>query len=207
MSTDNYTNGKLGLISPGEGNYVDVWDQPLYADWLTVEAAVSGTTAITLSNAAVYLSVPTYPTYTNPPSTSLSTQNLRLLLTGTLTANVTIYIPSTVGGFWIVDDRTTGAFTVTILTTATGSTGIVTAQGKTLVIVSDGTNVKLADSGNIPAIATNTVNGLVTQGFLTGNCPNLDAQAKIPYQTDKYIISTSDPDPAQGYQNWLWMKV
>ena len=207
MSTDNYTNGKLGLISPGEGNYVNVWDQPIYADWLTLEAAVSGTTILTLTNANIYLVVPTYPTYTNPPTTPLSTQNLRLQLNGTLTGNVTIYIPSGVGGFWIVDNRTTGSFTVTILTTAVGSVGVTSPQGKTLIIFSDGTNVKLADNGNIPATATSTVTGLVTQGLLTGNCVNLDAQAKTPYQTDKYIISTADPDAAQGYQNWLWMKV
>ena len=90
---------------------------------------------------------------------------------------------------------------------AVGSTGIVSVKNKTLTIVSDGTNVKLADSGNIPAVATDTVAGLVTQGFLTGNCPNLDADGKIPYQTDKYIISSSDPNPALGSQDWLWMKV
>ena len=207
MSTDQYTTGKLGLIEPGSGNYVDVWDTPLYANWQTLDAAVSGTTTITLTNLNVYLVVPTFPTYPNPPSTSLSAQNLRLLLNGTLSANVSVYIPSGVGGFWIIDNQTTGSFTVTILTTASGSTGTVAPQSKTLVVFSDGANVRLADSGNIPQVATPTVYGLVTQGLLTGNCVNLDAQAKIPYQTDKYIISTGTPDPAQGYQDWLWFQV
>ena len=135
---------------------------------------------------------------------------MRLLLNGALTANVSVYVPSGVGGFWIVDNQTTGAYTVTILTTAVGSTGYVSTQNKTLILFSDGTNVKLADSGNVtppPPIATPTVYGLVTQGLLTGNCVNLDAQAKIPYQTDKYIISSATPDPAQGYQDWIWFQV
>lgn len=204
---DTYTTGKLGLIEPSRGNYVDTWDLPLYANWQTLDAAVSGTTTLALSNSNVVLTVPTYPTNANPPAVSTSCQNLRLYLTGTLLANLTIYIPATVGGFWIVDDATAGSYTVTIKTTAVGSTGVNSSQGKTLFVFSNGTNVRLADSGNIPAVATNTVAGLVTQGLLAGNCVNLDANAKIPYQADKYIISSSDPDSAQGSQDWLWMKV
>jgi len=144
---DTYTTGKLGLIEPARGGYVDTWDEPLYANWQTLDAAVSGTTSITLSNSNVVLTVPTFPTNTNPPSVSTSCQNLRLYLTGTLAANLTIYIPATVGGFWIVDDATTGSYTVTVKTTAVGSTGVLSVQGSAIIIYSDGTNVKLADSG------------------------------------------------------------
>ncbi len=35
----------------------------------------------------------------------------------------------------------------------------------------------------------------------------LDGNAKIPASADKYIISAAEPDPNQGDQNWLWMKV
>ena len=95
-------------------------------------------------------------------------------------------------------------------TMAGASTGVEAPQGYKTIMYCDGTNVYYADAGtvakNVP-IATDKVNGIVTQGLLTGNCVNLDTQAKIPYQTDKYIISTTDPDPAQGYQDWLWMKV
>jgi microcystin-dependent protein len=145
---DAYTTGKLGLIEPARGGYVDTWDEPLYANWQTLEAAISGTTTLTLTNANVVLTVPTFPTNNDPPTVSTSCQNLRLYLTGTLAANLTVFIPATVGGFWIIDDATTGSFTVTIKTTAVGSTGIVSIKNKTLIVFSDGTNVKLADSGN-----------------------------------------------------------
>lgn len=144
---DTYTTGKLGLIEPARGGYVDTWDEPLYANWQTLDAAVSGTTTITLSNSNVVLTVPTFPTNANPPSVGTSCQNLRLYLTGTLAANLTIYIPATVGGFWIVDDVTVGSYTVTIKTTAVGSTGVNSVKNKAIIIYSDGTNVKLADSG------------------------------------------------------------
>ena len=93
MSTDQYTTGKLGLIEPGAGNYVDTWDQPLYANWQTLEAAVSGTTTITLTSLNVVLTVPTFPTSTNPPVVANSAQNLRLLLTGAPTTNLSVLIP------------------------------------------------------------------------------------------------------------------
>lgn len=147
---DTYTTGKLGLIEPARGGYVDTWYLPLYANWQTLDAAVSGTTSITLSNANVVLTVPTYPGNANPPAVSTSCQNLRLYLTGSLAANLTIFIPATVGGFWIVDDRTTSnGYTVTVKTTAVGSTGITTVNARTLIMCSDGTNVFLADSGNV----------------------------------------------------------
>lgn len=145
---DAYTPNKLGLIEPAAGSYSGTWDQPLFANWQTIDAALGGTTTITLSSSNVTLTVPTFPTSANPPSVATSAQNLRIYLTGTLTANVTVNLPVSVGGFWIIDDATTGNFTVTIKTTAVGSVGVSSVQGRTLTIVSDGTNVKLADSGN-----------------------------------------------------------
>lgn len=146
---DTYTSGKLGLISPSSGAYVDTWDLPLYANWQSLDAAVSGTTTLTLSNSNVVLTVPTYPSYVDPPTVATSAQNLRLYLTGTLSTNLTVYIPATVGGFWIVDNKTTGSYTVTIKTTAVSSTGIAARQNYASILYSDGTNVNYADLGSI----------------------------------------------------------
>lgn len=145
---DTYTSGKLGLIEPSRGAYVDTWDEPLYANWQTLEACISGTTTITLTSSNVVLTIPTFPTYTNPPSVSTSAQNLRLLLQGAPSVNLTVYIPATISGFWIIDDQTIGSATITVKTTAVSSTGITSVRDKTLIVISDGTNIKLADSGN-----------------------------------------------------------
>lgn len=158
---DTYTQGKLGLIEPSRGNYVDTWDEPLYANWQTLEACISGTTTLSLSSSNVVLTVPTYPTYTNPPSVATSAQNLRLLLTGAPSVNLTIYIPATIAGFWIVDDQTTGSTTITIKTTAGGSAGVDSSRGNTLFVYSDGTNVKLADSGNVTSSSKLVIPGSI----------------------------------------------
>jgi hypothetical protein len=59
--------------------------------------------------------------------------------------------------------------------------------------------------------ATNAGNADTVDGHHAGVAANnalvLNAAAKVPPSADKYIISTVDPDPAQGDQNWLWMKV
>ena len=149
---DAYSSGKLALIEPANGAYVNTWDTPLAANWITLDAAVSGTTNVTLSNLNVVLVRPTYPTSPNPAGVTNCTQNLRLLLTGTLTANVAVSIPSGVPGMWLVDNQTTGsAFTVTVNTSAGGSTGVTPPRGYLSYIFSDGTNVRYADLGNVIA--------------------------------------------------------
>lgn len=148
--TDPVTNGKLALSEPPNGSYVNIWDQPLQSNWITLDAAVSGTTTVTLSNLNVVLVRPTYPTDPNPASATNSVQNLRLLLTGTLSANVAVSIPSGIPGMWLIDNQTTGsAFTVTVNTSAGGSTGVTPPRGYLSYIFSDGTNVRYADGGGI----------------------------------------------------------
>lgn len=67
-------------------------------------------------------------------------------LTGALTGNRVVFIPHTGGAarqitFW---NATTGAFTITVKTTAGGSTGPTVTQGKAQILFHDGTNVKVA---------------------------------------------------------------
>jgi microcystin-dependent protein len=147
---DAYTSGKLKLIEPSNGGYVNIWDGPLAANWITLDAAVSGTTTVALSNLNVVLVTPSYPSSTNPAGVTNSTQNLRLLLTGVLTSNVTVSIPSGITGMWLVDNQTTGsAYAVTVNTSAGGSTGVLPPRGYLSYIFSDGTNVRYADGGAI----------------------------------------------------------
>ena len=34
-----------------------------------------------------------------------------------------------------------------------------------------------------------------------------DENGKLPSKADKIIVSSLDPDPLQGHENWLWLKV
>ena len=66
--------------------------------------------------------------------------------TGILTGNRTIIVPATVQQYW-VSNATTGAFTLTVKTSA--GTGIAVAQGARAILYSDGTNVVDADTSTI----------------------------------------------------------
>ena len=153
---DQFTQGKTNLVEPPFGSYVDQWWSPVNSNFGVTDAAVSGTTTINVTTIPVSAPFVTlvftnFDAVTNPtPWTNpLAGQNLRIVLTGSLSFNVTVYIPSNRPGFWIFDNQTGGAFTVTVQTDATGSVGVTVAQGYMTILFSDGTNVNYADLGNI----------------------------------------------------------
>jgi hypothetical protein len=63
--------------------------------------------------------------------------------TGVLTGNRTVFFPVSLGSSRIiwVWNATSGAFSVTFLTTTGGSTGVTVTQGKKVALGHDGTNV------------------------------------------------------------------
>ena len=126
MASTFSTNKNLEL--PGNGDYVDTWNVPVNADMNVIDAALGGTTALSLTTGASTLSDTQY-------------QKLILSITGALVANVTYSIPSTVGGFWIVRNATTNAFSVTIANTG-GGANVVVPQSSVQLVYSDGTNIR-----------------------------------------------------------------
>lgn len=64
-----------------------------------------------------------------------------LVLTGALTGNIAVIVPSVSHNF-VVDNRTTGAFTLTVKTAA--GTGIAVRQGRRQALICDATNVAQA---------------------------------------------------------------
>lgn len=63
-------------------------------------------------------------------------------LTGVLTGNRSVIVPNTVQQYWI-DNRTTGAFTVTVKTGA--GVGVVVPQGSSMILYCDGSDVFSAE--------------------------------------------------------------
>ena len=124
------------LELPGNGDYVDTWNVPANSDFTVIDKAFGSTQTYTLSSSNVTV-------------TTSESQNLRIYLQGTLTANVNILLPA-VGGMWIVDNQTTGSFTVTVKTVAGGSTGVAVTQGVRSFITANGTNVYFADDRVTP---------------------------------------------------------
>jgi hypothetical protein len=129
-----YTSNKAHLEKPAAGDYVGTWATPVNADWDVLDAALGGTATASLAGG-------------DWTASTSDAQALRLIPTGILTANRNIVLPAGVGGFWLVTNSTTGAFTVTVKTATGGSTGPTVPQGYTSLVYSDGIDVKLGDGG------------------------------------------------------------
>lgn len=105
------------------------WGLPLNEDYSIIDSAFGGVVTIDVTGVTVTPVVLTLAQY----------QNLTIKFTGTITANVTYQFPAGVGGRWIVQNNTTGAFTITMASLGGGSTFRATA-GYTNFI-SDGTSL------------------------------------------------------------------
>lgn len=127
----SYTTNK-DLEKPANGDYVGDWEIPVNGNMDIIDKALGGVTNLSLTNANVTL-------------TDSQAQALRIVLTGSLSANITIFFPA-VGGEWLVYNNTTGAYTVTFKTVAVGSVGVETPQGYRSAIGADGTDVWFSDN-------------------------------------------------------------
>lgn len=83
----------------------------------------------------------------NVTATSDDAECLVQRLTGALTGNISYLMPAR-GSLYIIDNQTTGAFSVTVKTVAGGSVGIVVAQDAQATLWSDGTNILEAVSAS-----------------------------------------------------------
>lgn len=73
-----------------------------------------------------------------------------LWLTGTLTANVSVIVPSGTG-IWSVFNRTAGNFTVTVRAGAAANAGVLIEQGRQSQVVCNGTTISFGQSGFGPS--------------------------------------------------------
>lgn len=133
-----YPAGSVLLMGNGKGLWINQSDNNSQSPdamgstgWLGLPAA--GTSTINTTGG----------TTTPDPSTLGVTT---LLVTGALTSNATIVLPLSAGSRWIVQNNTTGSFTLTVQG-ATG-TGVSITQGSALTVFTDGTNY-FAASANL----------------------------------------------------------
>ncbi len=85
----------------------------------------------------------------NVTLTAIQAGNGTLIFTGALTASIAVIVPATAKR-WIVQNSTTGAYTLTVKTAS--GTGVAVAQGKIRSVWCDGTNV-LASLTDFPSVA------------------------------------------------------
>ena len=174
----NTTSASLKLTVQATGENSGTWGQFTNTNLLILEQAIGGYTGVAL-NATTGATL----TFSNGALSNGKDQVIRL--TGTITSNVNVVIPDGVEKTYIVENATSGAFTVTFKTSSgTGATWSTTDKGYK-IIYSDGTNVVdvTADLGNITA--GNITAGTIASGAITatGNI--------IPGADDTYDLGTS----------------
>ncbi len=169
----NSTSASLKLTVQQTGENSGTWGQFTNTNLLILEQAIGGYDAVGL-NATTGATL----TFSNGVLSNGKNQVLRL--TGTITSAVNVTIPDSIEKTYLVENATTGAFTVTFKTTSgTGATWSTTDKGYK-ILYSDGTNIVdiTADLGDITA-------GNVTSGGITatGNI--------VPGANDTYDLGAS----------------
>ena len=166
------------LEKPANGDDVDTWNVPVNGDWDIVDAVFGNTTTLTSTTGTATLTATQY-------------RPRNIVVSATLTGDVTYNIPAGVGGTWSVFNNTTGAHLVKI-GVVSGST-VTIPQGYRVFVVSDGTN---ATAGATGAIANFNVPGsLILTGSSTGYA---GLKAAASSGTVTYTLPASDGTSGQS---------
>ena len=130
----NSTSANLKLTVQATGENSGTWGQITNTNLLVLEQAIGGYSAITVN-------ATTGATLTFSNGAPSNGKDAVIKLTGTITGNIDVIIPDSVEKTYIIQNGTSGAFTVTVKTTSgSGVTWAATDKG-TKMVYSDGTDV------------------------------------------------------------------
>jgi len=130
----NSTSANLKLTVQATGENSGTWGQITNTNLLILEQAIGGYSAITV-NATTGATL----TFSNGALSNGKDQVIKL--TGTITGNIDVVIPDSVEKTYIIENATSGAFTVTVKTSSgSGVTWAATDKG-TKMVYSNGTDV------------------------------------------------------------------
>jgi microcystin-dependent protein len=142
------------------------WDVPINSNTSATNNAFGGVLAVSITASDVTL-------------TSDQAQNMALALSGTLTGNRTLFIPSGVSGFWMIANFTTGSYGITVSNVA-GSAVAYVSQGCVATIISDGTNCyRVNDGANQPGMIVGFGGTVAPYGYLAAD-GSVKSQAAYP---------------------------
>jgi microcystin-dependent protein len=117
----------INLEEPAFGDYSNSWNLPNNSNFTITDQISGSTTTVAMSNANVTLTVAQAAYHT-------------INITGTLSANVQLILPSSIGGRRYIWNQTSGSYTITVLNGA-GDTGggLIVGQGlQTPIILTGG---------------------------------------------------------------------
>ena len=110
-----------GFIQPALGSIG--WGAPLNDDFGGIDGAFGSVTTLNVTGVGATPVALTLAQY----------QNMTIKFTGVLTANVTFQLPAGVGGQWVMQRATSGAFTITIASLGGGTSKVLDADFSDIV--------------------------------------------------------------------------
>ena len=126
---------RIRLTKQGTGDNDSTWGTVLNDEVIDLtDFAIAGYTTISLAAGDVSL--------TANDGTTDQARSAMLELTGTLSGNTGVYLPSGITKNYMVKNNTSGAFTATVL--INGGTGHAVPQGGTAIVLTDGVTVSPA---------------------------------------------------------------
>jgi len=178
----SFTTNK-NIEKPGYNDYAanpTGWSGPINADWDIIDRGFGGVLSKSTTGGTTNLTI-------------TETQNLIIILQGTLASNAIFTLPlnaaatGIVAGQWIVRNSTIGAFTVTISPVSGGGSSVVIPQGSTETFFSDGTNVTFSKTVNVFPVG-----GIVMWSGSIATIPSgwflCDGSNSTPDLRDRFVI-------------------
>ena len=155
MASTYSTDLKLELMATGEKS--GLWGDITNTNLTILQQAIAGYESISIAGGAQTTAL----TFSN--GTISNGKNAVIELTGTITGNQIVTIPDAIEKVYIINNNTTGAFTVQLKTVSgTGPTFSTTDKG-IKIVYSNGTDIIEASSTTLGNITT----GTITSGQIT----------------------------------------
>jgi len=160
-----------GFTVPNTGDLLNAWGGPINTNFTNIDTALAGSQSISLTSGGTVT------------MTAAQAQFLATNLTGALSANSIFQVPK-VGGFYLLNNASTGAYTVRCQTGAAGGATVTLLAGWNGVFT-DGTNVYL-----VPQSITGNAATATTATQVKGNV--YDSAGHL-------IISSTPPTITSGF--------
>jgi hypothetical protein len=175
---------ELGIELMVTGENAGTWGDKTNSNLNLIQQAIAGFQAVTVNGTGTTTLAMTDATISNA-------RNAVIKLTGTITANIDVTIPDAIEKTYIVENATTGAFTVEFKTVS-GTGFTFSATEKTIAILySDGTNI--VEVINNTAQLQDLSNLAVTDGnFIVGDGTNFVAESGATARTSIGLGTSND---------------